>query len=158
MPVPIRVPLPGREAADGPPRHSRGPRRRGLPPPSGSAHVGRRQALTAIATAAIWPSAQAADTPTPAHASPRTLRYAFSVAETGFDPAQISDIYSRYVTAHIFETPLAYDHLARPYKLRPCTAAAMPEISDNFTTFVFRIRPGIYFADDLREIASIING
>ena len=50
-----------------------------------AAHVGRRQALATLATAAIWPSAQAADTP-PATAK-RTLRYAFSVAETGFDPA-----------------------------------------------------------------------
>ena len=78
----------------------------------------------------------------------RVLRYAFSVAETGFDPAQLSDIYSRYLTAHIFETPLTYDHLARPYKLKPCTAVAMPEVSDDFKTFVFRIRPGIFFADD----------
>lgn len=108
--------------------------------------IRRRQALATLATAAIWPSAQAADTPP--ETARRTLRYAFSVAETGFDPAQVSDIYSRYVTAHIFETPLTYDHLARPYKLRPCTAVAMPEVSDNFTTFVFRIQPGIYFADD----------
>ena len=78
----------------------------------------------------------------------RLLRYAFPAAETGFDPAQISDIYSRYVTSHIFETPLTYDHLARPYKLKPSTAAAMPEVSDDFKTFIFRIRPGIYFADD----------
>ena len=76
------------------------------------------------------------------------LRYAFSVAETGFDPARISDIYSRIVTAHLFEAPLAYDHLARPYKLKPSAALAMPEVSDDFKTFVFRIRPGIYFADD----------
>ncbi|HSQ73001.1 MAG TPA: bicyclomycin resistance protein, partial [Rubrivivax sp.] len=34
---------------------------------------------------------------------PRVLRYAFQVAESGFDPAQISDTYSRTVTAHIFE-------------------------------------------------------
>ncbi|RZU01044.1 ABC transporter substrate-binding protein [Rivibacter subsaxonicus] len=79
---------------------------------------------------------------------PRTLRYAFPKAETGFDPAQISDIYSRIVTAHIFETPLAYDHLARPYKLRPSTAREMPEISEDFRSFTFRLRPGIYFADD----------
>jgi ABC-type transport system substrate-binding protein len=96
-----------------------------------------------------WPAASpAADEPLPAAAHKRVLRYAFSVAETGFDPARISDLYSRIVTAHIFESPLAYDHLARPYKLRPRTAAAMPEISDDFRTFVFKIRPGIYFADD----------
>ncbi len=32
--------------------------------------------------------------------------------------------------------------------LRPQTALALPEISADFRTFVFRIRPGIFFADD----------
>jgi ABC-type transport system substrate-binding protein len=81
-------------------------------------------------------------------AEPKVLRYAFPKAETGFDPAQLSDLYSRIVTAHIFEAPLTYDHLARPYELRPSTAQAMPEVSADFKTFTFRIKPGIYFADD----------
>ncbi len=78
----------------------------------------------------------------------KVLSYAFTIAETGFDPAQISDIYSRTVTSHLFESPLTYDHLARPFKLKPGTAAAMPEVSGDFRTFTFRIRPGIHFADD----------
>jgi ABC-type transport system substrate-binding protein len=78
----------------------------------------------------------------------KVLRYAFQIAETGFDPAQISDLYSRIVTAHIFDAPLTYDHLARPFKLKPLVAEAMPEISADFRIFTFRIRPGIYFADD----------
>ena len=68
----------------------------------------------------------------------KVLSYAFAVAETGFDPAQVNDIYSRIITAHIFESPLTYDHLARPFKLRPNTAAAMPEVSDDLRTFTFR--------------------
>ena len=78
----------------------------------------------------------------------KVLRYAFPVAESGFDPAQLSDLYSRIVTAHIFDSPLTYDHLARPFKLKPLVAEAMPEVSVDFRTFTFRIRPGIYFADD----------
>jgi ABC-type transport system substrate-binding protein len=78
----------------------------------------------------------------------KTLCYAFPIAETGFDPAQISDLYSRQVTAHIFESPLTYDHLARPFKLRLMTAAEMPVLSENYTRCVVKIRPGIYFADD----------
>jgi ABC-type transport system substrate-binding protein len=77
-----------------------------------------------------------------------TLRVAFNTAETGFDPVQISDFNSSTVVSSIFESPLAYDHLARPLKLRLQTAAAMPEISADFTSFTFRIRPGIFFADD----------
>ena len=32
---------------------------------------------------------------TAAQPAPKVLRYAFPIAETGFDPAQISDLYSR---------------------------------------------------------------
>ncbi len=83
-----------------------------------------------------------------ADGAPRVLRYAFPIAETGFDPAQISDLYSRTVMAGIIETPLAFDFLARPFKLKPNTAAEMPQISADFRTFTFRLKPGIYFADD----------
>ncbi|MEO8154431.1 MAG: ABC transporter substrate-binding protein [Rhizobacter sp.] len=77
----------------------------------------------------------------------KTLRYAFPVAETGFDPAQVSDLYSRNITSGIFEPPLTYDYLARPFKLKALTAA-LPEVSADFKTFTFHIQPGIYFADD----------
>jgi ABC-type transport system substrate-binding protein len=90
---------------------------------------------------------EAASTP-PASGAPKVLRYAFQIAETGFDPAQISDLYSRTLAAHIFEAPLTYDFLAQPAKVRPNTAVALPEVSDDHKRFVFTIRPGIYFADD----------
>ena len=80
--------------------------------------------------------------------APKVLRYAFQIAEIGFDPAQISDAYSRIVAANIFEAPLTYDPLARPARVVVQTAAAMPEVSADFKTFTFRIQPGIYFADD----------
>ena len=97
--------------------------------------------LTLVTSLALACSSAAAQ-------SLKVLRYAFPVAETGFDPAQISDLYSRTVAANIFEAPLTYDYLARPAKVKPQTAASMPEISDGGKRFVFRIRPGIYFADD----------
>jgi len=78
----------------------------------------------------------------------KTLRYAFPIAETGFDPVQLSDLYSRQVTAHIFESPLTFDHLARPFKLKLMTAAEMPVMRDHYTRCVVKIRPGIHFADD----------
>jgi ABC-type transport system substrate-binding protein len=79
---------------------------------------------------------------------PKTLRYAFRIAETGFDPAQISDLYSRIVAAGIFEAPLQYEYLARPVRLRTATAAALPLVSADFKTLTFTIKPGIYFNDD----------
>ena len=81
-------------------------------------------------------------------AAPKVFRWAFPAAETGFDPAQISDLYSNYVVSHIFESPLQYDFLARPARIVPRTAAAMPEVADEFRSFTLRIRPGIYFQDD----------
>ena len=78
----------------------------------------------------------------------RVLRYAFPVAESGFDPAQISDTYSRTVTAHIFEALYGYDHLARPPKVVPLTADGLPEVSDDFRRWTFKVRPDIFFADD----------
>ncbi len=115
------------------PTGSRPPRPMSLPRPL-------RALLLAALTCCAAAGAAAAET--------KVLRYAFPVAETGFDPVQVSDLYSRIITAHIFEPPLGYDHLARPFKLRPSTAAAMPEVSDDFRSFTFRIKPGLYFADD----------
>jgi ABC-type transport system substrate-binding protein len=78
----------------------------------------------------------------------KVLRYAFPVAETGFDPAQVTDLYSNVVLMHIFEAPLEYEYLAQPVRVRPNTAAALPEVSADYRHFVFTIRPGIFFADD----------
>ena len=59
----------------------------------------------------------------------KTLRVAFPIAETGFDPAPVGDIYSQYVNRAIFDALYKYDYLARPYKIVPNTATALPEIS-----------------------------
>jgi len=81
-------------------------------------------------------------------AAQKVLRYAFPVAETNFDPAQISDLYSRTVASGLFDAPLEFEYLARPVRMRPNTAAAMPEVSADFRSFTFHIKPGIYFDDD----------
>ncbi len=106
------------------------------------------RALTRALILALTCTCAVAQKAADAEAPARVLRYAFPIAETGFDPAQISDLYSRTVAAGIFEAPLSFDFLARPFKMKPNTAEAMPEISADFRTFTFRIKPGIYFADD----------
>jgi ABC-type transport system substrate-binding protein len=80
--------------------------------------------------------------------SDRTLRVAFPSAETGFDPVQVQDLYSRTIISHILDAPLEYDSLARPAKLRVNTLVAMPEVSSDFRVLTFRVRPGIFFQDD----------
>ncbi len=92
----------------------------------------------ALLAAAAWPQGTA----------PKTLRYAFPVAETSFDPAQISDLYSRTVAAGIFDAPLEFAFMARPFQLRPNTAAALPEVSADYRSFTIRLKPGILFDDD----------
>src|SRR4051812_4106592 len=78
----------------------------------------------------------------------KVLRIAFLSAETNFDPTFVSDLYSNSVTTEIFEAPLTYDFLARPMKLKPQTAEAMPEVSADGLTYTIRIRKGLYFSDD----------
>ena len=116
---------------------------------------GRRDALRALAAAAL--GAPAMGQAQSGEHRVKELRYPFEVAETGFDPAQIIDLYSRIVAAHLFDALYGYDHLARPFKIRPNTAAAMPEISDNFRTYVIRLQPGIFFQDDARSKAGRAN-
>lgn len=86
--------------------------------------------------------------PMAAAQEPKVLRYAFEAAESGFDPAQISDFYSATLVAHIFDGLFEYDYLARPYKIRPNVAVALPEVSEDFKTWTVRIRAGIFFAQD----------
>ena len=98
---------------------------------------------SAISAAAMLPRAARSQA-----TGQKIFRYAFPSAETGFDPAQISDLYSRTVTSHIFESLYYYDYLARPVQIKPLVAAALPEISTDFRTFTFPIRRGIFFQDD----------
>ena len=78
----------------------------------------------------------------------KTIRFSFLIAETTFDPAKASDLYSNIINEAIFDAPLTYDFLARPAKLIANTAIAMPEVTDNGKTYTFKFKPGIYFADD----------
>jgi ABC-type transport system substrate-binding protein len=101
--------------------------------------------LVAAALAAGGATALEAAPPAPGD---KVLRYAFLVAETGFDAGMVQDLYSGIVISHIFEAPYRYDHLARPAKVRLNTAAAMPEVSADFRTWTIKLKPGIVFADD----------
>jgi len=104
--------------------------------------------LAVVVLSVVAMTASGAQAPSVAPGAPKVLRYAFRIAETGFDPAQISDLYSRTITASIFEPLYQYEFLARPVRLRPLTAAAMPEVGDDFKTWTIRIKPGTYFTDD----------
>ena len=102
----------------------------------------RRQAALLIAVAPLAAVAAPATTP-----GLKVLRLA-NTSETGFDPARVGDSPSFLILSHIFEPLLGYDPLARPVKLRPRTAVAMPEASADFRTWTIAVRPGILFTPD----------
>jgi ABC-type transport system substrate-binding protein len=105
--------------------------------------------LSAAGASAPEPAARASGAAAAAAtAAPKVLHYAFVAAETGFDPSRISDLYSRVVTAHLFEALYRFDYLARPAVVVPHVADGLPEISDDFRTWTVRIRPGVRFTDD----------
>jgi ABC-type transport system substrate-binding protein len=83
-----------------------------------------------------------------APAGQRVLRYAVISSETSLDPAQINDNTSRTMTSHMFESLYCFDHLARPPRVVPLTADGPPRVEDNYRRWTFKVRPGIYFADD----------
>ena len=101
----------------------------------------RLAAAFALAALVAMPAWSAAD---PA----RVLRIAFDTAESGFDPVRVQDNNSATVTEAIFERLLTYDYLARPARLVPMAAEAMPEVADNGRTYTFRLRRGIHFTPD----------
>ena len=78
----------------------------------------------------------------------KVLRIAFPTAETGFDPVRVSDLYSNTVNEAIFERLMTYDYLARPAKVVPMVAEAMPEVKDNGR----RLRSGSARASTSRPI------
>jgi ABC-type transport system substrate-binding protein len=78
----------------------------------------------------------------------KVIRHVFPAAETGFDPAAVQDLYSGTIEQVIFETLYTYDYLARPSKLVPQTAEALPQITDNGKTYTIRLKKGIFFTPD----------
>ena len=88
-------------------------------------------------------------TPAIAAADPnKVIHSVFEAADDGFDMVRTQNYYSGWVAEAIFETLLTYDYLARPARLVPNTATAMPEISDDGKTYTFHLKKGIYFAPD----------
>jgi ABC-type transport system substrate-binding protein len=84
----------------------------------------------------------------PAADMSKTLRVAFSSAETGLDPQASYDVFSSDICRSIFDPLYTYDYFARPVKLVPNTAEALPVVTDGGRTYTIKIKRGIYFAAD----------
>ena len=101
-------------------------------------------ALALLAAVAAGAHAQAAKWADPG----KVLRTAIIVAETGFDPQAAQDFYSNTINSAIFDPPYEYDYLARPHKVVPRVAEALPEISADGLTWTIKVKKGVHFADD----------
>ena len=78
----------------------------------------------------------------------KILRTPVQSAEKGFDCVWESDELTGTLCDNIFDALLQYDHLARPIKLQPRAAAALPEISADGKIYTIKLKRGIYFTDD----------
>ena len=101
-----------------------------------------RLAAACLAGLALASPAAAAGDPA------KVIRDVFPVAETGFDPQAVHDLYSATVVQALHETLFTYDYLARPSKVVPLTAEAMPQITDEGRTWVVKLKKGILFTPD----------
>ncbi|HUH93649.1 MAG TPA: ABC transporter substrate-binding protein [Casimicrobiaceae bacterium] len=87
---------------------------------------------------------------TPAHAADPGKRWHGILPEDvpSFDPSGPTNTSAAAVEELIFERLLTYDYLARPAKLVPMLAEAMPVISDEGRTWTVKVRRGVTFAPD----------
>lgn len=76
-----------------------------------------------------------------------TFRRAIAALNT-IDPAIGGDQITGSSIMLTYETLLAYDYEARPYKLIPAAAEAMPEISEDRKVYTIRLRDDSWFIDD----------
>ena len=99
-----------------------------------------RLVIVAVAILCIAPSALAA-------ADPEKVLRIDSIDIASLDPQQGTDLASTRVASAIFEALYQFDYLAEPAKVIPCTADALPVITDGGRTWTMKVRPGIRFAD-----------
>jgi len=81
-------------------------------------------------------------------ATPKVMHSVFGATDDGFDGARTANVYSLMLAEAVFQTLLTYDYLARPAKLVPLAAEALPEVTDDGRTYTFHLRKGLAFAPD----------
>jgi ABC-type transport system substrate-binding protein len=82
------------------------------------------------------------------HDGKEVVSYSRTSRIRGLDPGITGEVSSSLAISRIYEGLLEYDYLARPYKIIPALAEAMPDVSDDGLVYTFRIRKGIFFHDD----------
>ncbi len=90
--------------------------------------------------------------PHPGKSDQNTMYGAFAGAPKTLDPARSYSSEETQIIAQIYEPPLQYDYLKRPYQLIPLTLTGMPTVSYikkdgkiEYTIYDLKIKPGIYY-------------
>ena len=78
----------------------------------------------------------------------KVLRAAFQSSESKLDPQGESGSGDGAIMDNVFDALLQYDYLARPSRLRPRTAVALPESNADGSRYTIRVKPGIFFSPD----------
>jgi len=81
-----------------------------------------------------------------AMAADKTLRLQMLSDVDVLDPARGGSLSALYTVAPLFHQLLTYDYLARPVRMIPYAAEALPEVSKDGRTYTLRIRTGLLFA------------
>ncbi len=82
-----------------------------------------------------------------AAADPAKVLRVYSPDIASLDPQQGTDLYSTRVASSIFEALYEFDYLTEPARAVPCTAAAMPVITEGGKVWTIKLKTGIRFAD-----------
>jgi ABC-type oligopeptide transport system substrate-binding subunit len=65
------------------------------------------------------------------------------------DPAQAASVYAGRAVGLVYETLVEYDYAARPYRLIPGLAEALPEVANEGRVYTFRLVTNAWFDADL---------
>ena len=106
----------------------------------------------AIAASVALSLAGCSNNPYPASEREQKILYtSFSEAPKTLDPAVAYTTASHIITGNVYDTLLEYHFLKRPYQLMPALAKSVPRATprpDGGTSYLFRIRDGIFFHSD----------
>jgi len=97
--------------------------------------VAKKICFSSVALFALWGGAQVTYT--------RNFQRVASL-----DPTDASSTYAASAIMIAYETLLEYDYAARPYKLIPGVAEALPEYQEGGRVLIFKIRPDTRFHPD----------
>ncbi len=80
--------------------------------------------------------------------TPNTLHVFLALEVKSLDPAHAQDQPSNVCVLNLYDQLYEYEYLERPFRLRPCLAEAMPEVSEDRRTYTIRLKRGIRYVRD----------